>query len=370
MKKVLYITTISRTINAFLIPHIEKLIDEGYEVDCACNIDKEIDERLIQKGVKVYDIPFSRNPLNPKNLKAYSILSKIVKENKYDIVHVHTPVASVYGRLLKLKFKNIKTIYTVHGFHFFKGAPKLNWMIYYPIEKMMAKFTDVIITINEEDYNRAKTFNIKETYKIDGVGIDLNQYNKDLYDRDKEREKLNLEKDDFVILMIAEVNKNKNHIQIINAVEKLIKQGQKVKLLCAGDGVLFDEVSQLVKDRGLDQNIKMLGFRTDINELIAACDIGVLMSYREGLPRNIMELMAYGKPVVGTNIRGIRDLISDGGNGFLVDVGDVDGTVSAIELLYKDKKRLNLMSEKSYIAIKDYSIENVLGKLLNIYTKL
>ena len=339
MKKVLYITTISRTINAFLIPHIEKLIDEGYEVDCACNIDKEVDDRLIQKGVKVYDIPFSRNPLNPKNLKAYSILSKIVKENRYDIVHVHTPVASVYGRLLKLKFKNIKTIYTVHGFHFFKGAPKLNWMIYYPIEKIMAKFTDVIITINEEDYNRAKTFNIKETYKIDGVGIDLNQYNKDLYDRDKERERLNLEKDDFVILMIAEVNKNKNHIQIINAVEKLIKQGQKVKLLCAGDGVLFDEVSKLVKDRGLDQNIKMLGFRTDINELIAACDIGVLMSYREGLPRNIMELMTYGKPVVGTNIRGIRDLVSDGENGFLVDVGDVDVTVYAIELLYKDKKR-------------------------------
>ena len=370
MKKVLYITTISRTINAFLIPHIEKLIDEGYEVDCACNIDKEVDERLIQKGVKVYDIPFSRNPLNLKNLKAYSILSKIVKENRYDIVHVHTPVASVYGRLLKLKFKNLKTIYTVHGFHFFKGAPKLNWMIYYPIEKIMAKFTDVIITINEEDYNRAKTFNIKETYKIDGVGIDLNQYNKDLYDRNKERERLNLEKDDFVILMIAEVNKNKNHIQIINAVEKLIEQVQKVKLLCAGDGILFDEVSKLVKDKGLDQNIKMLGFRTDINELIASCDIGVLMSYREGLPRNIMELMAYGKPVVGTNIRGIRDLISDGENGFLVDVGDIDGTVSAIELLYKDKKRLNLMSEKSYIAIKDYSIENVLGKLLNIYTKL
>lgn len=370
MKKVLYITTISRTINAFLIPHIEKLIDEGYEVDCACNIDKEIDDRLIQKGVEVYNIPFSRNPLNPKNLKAYSILSKIVKEKQYDIVHVHTPVASVYGRLLKLKFKNLKTIYTVHGFHFFKGAPKINWMIYYPIEKIMARFTDVIITINEEDYNRAKTFNIKETYKIDGVGIDLNQYNKDLYDREKEREKLNLEKDDFVILMIAEVNKNKNHIQIINAVEKLLKQGEKVKLLCAGDGVLFDEISKLVKDRGLDQNIKMLGFRNDINELISACDIGVLMSYREGLPRNIMELMAYGKAVVGTNIRGIRDLVQDGQNGFLVDVGDYNSTSSKIKILYDDRERLNLMSNNSCLTIKSYSIEKILDKLLKIYREL
>lgn len=367
MKKILYITTISRTINAFLVPHIERLIEEGYSVDCACCIDKPVNENLIKKGVKVYDIPFSRNPLNPKNFKAYKMLVEIMKQNNYEIVHVHTPVASVYGRLLKFKFKNLKTIYTVHGFHFFKGAPKINWMIYYPIEKIMAKFTDVIITINEEDYNMAKTFNIKETYKIDGVGIDLNCYNSSLYDKSEERKKLNLNDDEFVILMIAEVNKNKNHIQIINAVEKLVRKGKKVKLLCAGDGVMFDEVCKLVEDRNLDEYIKMLGFRTDINELIASCDIGVLMSYREGLPRNIMELMAFGKPVIGTNIRGIRDLIEDGKNGFLVDVGDVDQTVSAVECLMDDSDKFGFMSINASEMIEKYSVEAIMDEVMKVY---
>lgn len=367
MKKILYITTISRTINAFLIPHIERLLEEGYIVDCACHIDKPIDETLIKKGVKIYDIPFSRNPLEPKNFKAYKMLVEIMKENQYEIVHVHTPVASVYGRLLKLKFKNLKTIYTVHGFHFFKGAPKINWMIYYPIERIMARFTDVIITINEEDYNRAKIFNIKETYKLDGVGIDLNCYNSSLYDKSEERKKLNLKDDEFVILMIAEVNKNKNHIQIIDAVEKLVKQGKKVKLLCAGDGVMFDEVKKLIQDRNLDEYIKMLGFRTDINELIASCDIGVLMSYREGLPRNIMELMAFGKPVVGTNIRGIRDLIEDGKNGFLVDVGDVDATASAVEYFLEDASRLEDMGKSASDMIRKYSLEVIMDQMMKVY---
>lgn len=131
MKKILYVTTVSRTINAFLIPHIEALLDEGYKVDCACCIDKEVDKRIINRGCNIFDIPFSRNPLHPKNIKAYKKLIELQSKNNYDIVHVHTPVASVYGRLLKVKFPKLKTVYTVHGFHFFKGAPFINWVIYY-----------------------------------------------------------------------------------------------------------------------------------------------------------------------------------------------------------------------------------------------
>ena len=151
MKKILYITTLSRTINAFLVPHIEMLIKEGHKVDCACNIDHDLNKVIENKCENIYNLPFSRNPLDPKNLKAYKMLLDIQKKNNYDIVHVHTPIAAIYGRLLKLKFPNIKTIYTVHGFHFYKGASKLNWIIYYPIEKFMASLTDVIITMNEED---------------------------------------------------------------------------------------------------------------------------------------------------------------------------------------------------------------------------
>ena len=368
MKKVLYITTVSRTINAFLVPHIQMLKKQGYIVDCACSIDKPIDKSLIKDGVNIYDIPFSRNPLHPGNTKAFKKLVEAQKENSYDIVHVHTPVASVYGRLLKIKFPKLKTIYTVHGFHFHKGAPILNWLIYYPIEKIMAKFTDTMITMNSEDYERAKTFNIKEIYKVNGVGVDLDKYSLDNFDRGEIREKLNLNDDDFVILMIAEVNKNKNHKQMIDAIEILKNKGiENIKVICAGDGVIFDEVSRYIKERNLQDNIRMLGFRKDINELIVACDIGILMSYREGLPRNIMELMACRKPVIGTDIRGIRDLIDNTVNGYLVNAGDSQDTANKIERIYREKSILKHMSINANKIIKDYSVDKVINQLEKVY---
>lgn len=367
MKKILYVTTVSRTINAFLIPHIERLIEEGYKVDCACSIDKEVDKSIVDKGCNIFDIPFSRNPLDIKNIKAFKTLVKLQEENQYDIVHVHTPVAGVYGRLLKRKFPNLKTIYTVHGFHFFKGAPKLNWMIYYPIEKIMARYTDIAITINSEDYKRAKKIGIKEVYKTNGVGLDLSYYNKNLYNKLECRKKFNLKEDDFVIVMIAEVNKNKNHIQMIKAVEELVKYNSKVKVLCAGDGPLLNNIKEEVRKRNLSEVIEILGFRTDINEIISCADVGVLMSYREGLPRNIMELMAFGKPVVGTNIRGIRDLIDEGKNGFLVQVGDYKKTFYILNMLMNDDKLLKQMSKHALDRVKRYSINNVVKQLLTIY---
>ena len=232
----------------------------------------------------------------------------------------------------------------------------------------MAKFTDTIITINSEDFERAKKFNIKNTYKVNGVGVDLNKYNLDNFDRKVIRQSLNLKDDDFVILMIAEVNKNKNHKQMIDAIEILKNKGiDNIKVLCAGDGVIFDEVKQYIEDKNLQENIHMLGFRTDINELISACDIGILMSYREGLPRNIMELMACRKPVIGTDIRGIRDLIQDGVNGYLVQVGDSESTADSIEKIYMNKKLLDDMSNNAYESIQIYCVDKVVDQLQVIY---
>lgn len=368
MKKILYITTLSRTINAFLVPHIQMLRSQGYIVDCACSIDNEIDNNLINDGVRVFDIPFTRNPLHPGNLKAFKRLVQIQKEYDYDIVHVHTPVAGVYGRLLKIKFKNLKTIYTAHGFHFLKGGPILNWIIYYPIERIMAKFTDTIITMNSEDFEMAKKFKIKNTYKVNGVGIDLDEYNLDNFDRNEIRKYLNLNVDDFVILMIAEVNKNKNHKQMIDAIEILKNKGiDNIKVLCAGDGIIFNEVKQYIEDKKLQENIHMLGFRTDINKLISSCDIGILMSYREGLPRNIMELMACKKPVIGTDIRGIRDLVQNGVNGYLVNIGDSKETASKIENIIKNRILLYNMGNNAIDIIHDYSLDKVINQLKAIY---
>ena len=366
MKKILYITTLSRTINAFLVPHIEMLIKEGHKVDCACNIDHDLNKVIENKCENIYNLPFSRNPLDPKNLKAYKMLLDIQKKNNYDIVHVHTPIAAIYGRLLKLKFPNIKTIYTVHGFHFYKGASKLNWIIYYPIEKFMASLTDVIITMNEEDYNRALTFNIDKVYKVNGVGLDLNAYKSNSTSLAQYREEFGLKEEDFVIAMIADVNKNKNHKQIIDAIEHLNKKD--IKLICAGEGILLDSIKEEIEKRNLQDNIKMLGFRKDIDKIISVCDIGVLMSYREGLPRNIMELMSAKKTVIGTNIRGIKDLIEDEKTGYLVEVGDYKTTANKIEKLYNNKNLLKELSDNCYCFIKKYDINNVLKDLKEIYS--
>lgn len=367
MKKILYVTTISDTINAFLVPHIKSLVEQGYKVDCAANIVEEFSEELIDIGVQIFEVPFTRNPLDINNLKAFKKLKKIQENNNYDIVHVHTPIAGMYGRMLKLKFKSLKTIYTVHGFHFYKGAPLLNWLIYYPIEKIMANFTDSMITMNSEDYERANLFNVKNVYKVNGVGLNLDFYNSSNHDRVETRKKLNLQKDDFVIFMIAEVNKNKNHKQMIEAVKILKDKGIEVKVICAGEGPLLDTVNKEIRDQDLTENIFMLGYRTDISELISICDVGIMMSYREGLPRSIMEFMSCGKPVIGTNIRGIRDLIKNNVNGYLVDVGNSQDTADRIEKLYKEEQLLKSMSFKASETIKDYSVDKVINQLKKVY---
>ncbi|EJT6165239.1 glycosyltransferase family 4 protein [Clostridium perfringens] len=369
MKKILYVTTVSRTINAFLIPHIEMLIENKYQVNCACYIDKEIDQRLVKKGIKIYNIPFSRNPLSLDNLKAFNELIKIQEENQYDIVHVHTPIASIYGRLLKLKFKNLKTIYTAHGYHFLKGGPKLGWIIYYPIEKMMAKLTDVTITINKEDYEITKTkLKPKKCYLVNGVGLDLNQYKP--LSKEKQgfkRKELGLEKDDFVVIMIAELNENKNQIQLIKAMELLKDKYPNIKAISVGEGHKFEELQQEINNRGLKNNFKLLGFRTDVNELINVSDIGILLSYREGLPRNIMELMANGKKVIATDVRGNRDLVCNENIGSLVEVGDFEETTKSIEKFY-----LTSVNNKNKILkeVKRYSISSILTELIFVYDNL
>ena len=366
MKKILYVTTVSRTVNAFLVPHIMMLLDQGYLVDIACCVDQEVNDILLNRGVEVYDLPFTRNPLDLRNLKAFKKLSKIQKENRYETVHVHTPIAALYGRLLKLKYHTLKTVYTVHGFHFHQGGSLSGWLMYYPIEWVMAKFTDQLITINDEDFERGKRLGARATYKVNGVGVTVSDYQLRDYEAKFNRYKYDLAKDDFVILMIAEVNKNKNHQQMIQAVELLKQRGKSVKVLCAGEGSLFDEVVAEVEKRGLSDSIHMLGYRTDIKELIGVSDIGILLSYREGLPRNIMELMACGKPVIGTNIRGIRDLVIDGETGFLVPVGDAVTTANCIEKLMSDAELVSVMGVRALEEVEKYNVESVVGELKKI----
>lgn len=365
MKKVLYVTTVSRTINAFLIPHINMLLDNGYEVHCACSIDKPVDKELQRRGVKIFEVPFSRNPLGIGNIKAFIKLEELQRINDYDIVHVHTPIAAIYGRLLKLNFPSLRIIYTAHGYHFLKGGSKLGWILYYPIEKIMAKFTDVTININKEDYEITKEkLKHKKCYLLNGVGLDLDKYKKlSSKEIQEKRKEFGLKDKDFVVLMIAEINKNKNHIQLINAMDILKDKYPNIKVLCIGDGTLKESLDKQIILRNLQNNIFMLGYRLDVNKLINISDIGILLSRREGLPRNIMEFMACGRKVIATDIRGCRDLICDETIGTLVNVDDYESTAKAIEKYY-------ILNDKSFEVSKEirkYDIETINSELLKIY---
>lgn len=365
MKKVLYVTTVSRTINAFLIPHINMLLDNGYEVHCACSIDKPVDKELQRRGVKIFEVPFSRNPLGIGNIKAFIKLEELQRINDYDIVHVHTPIAAIYGRLLKLNFPSLRIIYTAHGYHFLKGGSKLGWILYYPIEKIMAKFTDVTININKEDYEITKEkLKPKKCYLLNGVGLDLDKYKKlSSKEIQEKRKEFGLKDKDFVVLMIAEINKNKNHIQLINAMDILKDKYPNIKVLCIGDGTLKESLEKQIILRNLQNNIFMLGYRLDVNKLINISDIGMLLSRREGLPRNIMEFMACGRKVIATDIRGCRDIVCNYNVGTLVKVGDYEETARAIEKYYILNNKSFEVSEE----IKKYDIETINSELLKIY---
>ncbi|SHH68199.1 glycosyltransferase family 4 protein [Clostridium grantii] len=369
MKKILYVTTVSRTINAFLVPHIEMLLDNGYQVDCACNIDKPFSSKLVDRGVRVFDVPYQRTPFNIKNLKALKELQKLQIENQYDMIHVHTPVASFYTRLLKRKFQNVKMVYTCHGFHFYKGAPLINWALFYPAEKLAATLTDTLITINEEDYQNALKLGIKanKVFKVHGVGVGELAFT---VKESNIREELNLEDSDFIITVVAELNKNKNHIQIIDAIREIKDEYKNIKVLFVGDGKLIGHLRNTISKYGLEDNIHILGFRNDVPDIIKHSDVIGLFSKREGLPRCLMEGMMCGKPLITSNNRGTRELVISNKNGYLLKNDDVNMTNKAIINLYKNKENIICMGEKSRELVQKYTLKNVLNQLTEIYQSI
>lgn len=364
MKKFLMVTTIQNTIEAFLIPHIKMLEKNGYEVWIATNIYKDIPEEL--KNNKWINISFSRNPFSKNSFKAIKEMRELIKNNDFEMVHFHTPVAAFLGRYAVIKEKQKNIIYTAHGFHFFEGAPLINWCIYYPMEKIALNWTDKIITINEEDYQRAKAMATSKTeiYKIDGVGLDLEKYRNG--DAQKIRQELSIEDNEFVITMIGELNKNKNQIQLLKAVSLLKNENiDNIRVILVGIGYQEDHLKEESEKNKL--KVDFLGFRKDIKDIIAASDIICSMSYREGLPRNLMEGMAQGRPFVVTNIRGNKDIIKENRNGFLVEVDNINETADRIQRFIADKELVSKIAQNNFIDVNKYSIEKIIKDMEKIY---
>lgn len=371
MPKILFIATVESHILNFHIPFIRYFQSKGHEIHVATKLNDRQNEL---KGLDIicHNVEFSRSPYSLSNIKALKQLVKIMKENKYSLVHVHTPVAAFLGRLAAKITNTRPVLYTAHGFHFYKGAPLKNWVIYYSMEKLAARWTDGLIVMNDEDYNVAQKFNLRtedSVFKVNGVGLDIQKYRvNDEYLCVETRKKLGLNRNDIMILTVAELNKNKNHKQLIDAMKEL-RHIENVFSFIAGNGELEDELKQYVNQLGLSNKVKFLGFRKDIPELLAASDIVCLFSFREGLPRCIMEAMAAGKPIVATNVRGNRDLVKNGVNGFLVPVGDINATEEALKLMIKDEKLRKVMGVNGQTLIKNYSIDIVLKEMDKIYSR-
>lgn len=370
--RILYIATISDTINSFLIPHIKLLVEQGNEVGVAFNPIQEINPELIQLGCTIYHVHFQRDPLKKENLAAYKKIKQIVLEDKYELIHVHTPVASFLTRLACRNMPEVKILYTAHGFHFFKGASKMSWILYLPFEKMAAKWTDGLITMNNEDYILAKKLKLRKSnaiYKVHGVGINLNYFvPQTLEEKSKLRKEYHYNLNDFIIIYVGELSDRKHQSLLIEAVSILRKKIPNIKLLLVGDGVLKNNYKTMVNNLNLDENVEILGYREDVSNLMIISDLAVSTSRREGLPVNVMEAMATGLPLIVTNCRGNRDLIKNGVNGIVIKNDEVKECADAIEKLYTSKELRSEYGEKNKILIQAYSIENVIGEMREIYS--
>lgn len=361
-KRILIVATIDRHIEKFHLPYIKEFKKMGYEVHVATNGYKELEN--VDKKIT---IPIQRTPFSIKNIFSIFKLRRIIKKNNYEIIHCHTPMGSVVTRLAAKNIKKVSSpfvVYTAHGFHFFKGASKVNWLIYYNIEKVLSKYTDLILTINNEDYKLAKEKFYCNIEYVPGVGIDLSKFipkTELLYVSN--RKKIGISNSSFVITYVAELSNRKNQEVLISAMSRLCEKYDNLKLYLIGDGPNVEEYKNLVKQLNLEDDVIFSGYQSDVTKYLYASDMLVSSSKQEGLPVNILEGMSIGLPIVVSNCRGNIDLIKNGYNGLIVE-NDSMSFEQAIEKIFLDKNLRDKLGEKNLLEIKKYSLQDVVNQTM------
>lgn len=370
MSKILFISNISSRISSFVTASISaahNLDIEFYQVANWQNSAKtQISAYEQEYDIKIKSVPISRNPFAITNLTAYKELVELIKQEKIDYIHCNTPVGGMLGRLAGKKCKVKKVIYQAHGFHFYKGAPLLNWLLYYPVEKWLARYTDALITINQEDYELAqrkmKLRNGGKVYYVPGVGVDIHKFSKATIDKAAKRRELGIPEDAVLLLSVGELNNNKNHETVIRAIADM-----NVYYIIAGRGELHTQLENLIDTLKLNDRVKLLGFRRDIKELYEAADIFVFPSFREGLSISLMEAMAAGVPIVASRVRGNVDLIEDSVNGFLCDPQDADGFADRILKILGNPDLAEEFRSNNLQKIKCFDTSIITEQLQNVY---
>jgi glycosyltransferase involved in cell wall biosynthesis len=374
--KIVFVTNLARKIGAFSTNSINasKRICSDFYIFANWQ-DTDIETILAyekQYGITIKNSPISRNPFSKSNFTAYNELVELIKQENIDYIHCNTPTGGILGRLAGKKCKVKKVIYQAHGFHFYKGAPKKNWLIYYPIEKLLARYTDAIITINKEDYELAKEKlklrNGGKVYYVPGVGIDAAQYLSNTPVNNDKRKELNIPDDAFVIISVGELNKNKNNKVIISALKQL--DNKNIHYVVCGIGEKEAELQAQVNEAGLADNVHFVGYRNDVNELYKIADCFTMTSLREGLPRSVMEAMASGLPCIVSKIRGNVDLIDECQGGYLCDPTDAAGFAKAINKLCSDSDLREKMGQYNLDKIKNFDISVVEKAMADIYAEV
>ncbi|WP_016990251.1 glycosyltransferase family 4 protein [Flavobacterium sp. ACAM 123] len=368
-KKILFVANIHKHFRAFHIPYIEYLKREGYEVHVAANDP----DTLVPEADKQYNLPINRNPFSRKNLKAIAELKAIIDIEKYSLIHCHTAMGSVVARIAAMAFRKsgmLKVLYTAHGFHFYKGSPKLYWLLYYPMEKYLTKHTDGLITINTEDYEFIKTKGNPLTayFRIPGIGVNGKRFNTvTTVEKNEIRSRQGYQTTNFIMIYAAEFIHRKNHQFLIEALAKHKEDFPNFKLLFCGRGQLKEEMENLVKQNNLENTITFLGYRTDIDELYKMADVGVSSSRQEGLGLNLIEEMMCGLPILATKDRGHNEIVISGENGYLFEQGNTAAFIKYLKLLYNNTILREKMGEKAFERSQKFEITNSLSEMDKIY---
>lgn len=345
---------------------IINLRKNGYEVHVAArNNLAEKNGLALDFADKVHNIPFDRSPFNFKrNIKAYKELKKLLTKESYDIIHCNTAVGGILTRLAARKYrkKGTKVIYMAHGFYFYKGSSVKNW-IFYPVEKIFGRLTDVLVTINKEDYALAKEkFNIPKIEYVPGIGIDIERFSNCVVDKKVKREEIGIPEGYTWLLSVGELLPDKNHASIMKAIADI----PNVYYTVAGNGRLDIELEALAKELKIEDRFKLLGYRLDVPELCNCADIFAFPSKFEGLPVALMEAMASGMAVVCSEVRGCTDLIDPNG-GILVEPYNIEQISKAIkQLILEDTSSMKKYNLKK---IQEFSKERVVEKMLKIYSE-
>lgn len=374
----LIVTTTPYMIRQFLMKDIALLRDMGLKVEIATNMQcfnvldektlSEFQKTLDDMGIVVHQIDFTRSMFDFKSIfQSYTQMKKLLKGSDYRLMHTHTPIASAIARIASRRFKNMRVIYTAHGFHFYKGAPLKNWVLFFAMEWICSWWTDVLITINKEDYSRAKSrLHARRTEYIPGVGIDLEKFSLSNVDKKAIRRELGISEENLMLLSVGELNENKNHEIVIRALAEL--KDKHIHYAIAGQGDLSGRLTDLSRQLGIENQVHLLGFRTDIPRLYNGADVFVFPSIREGLSVALMEAMAGGLPVVCSRIRGNTDLIEEGKGGFFFSPKEVtEVKESLIRIL---KSNLEEMGEFNKKYIQKFSCEKVSDEMYRLYSSL